>query len=135
MGSAFLTVLAWHTALNQAGIDQLLQLSTADVEVGGPRGAGHGSDLLRDWVGRAGIRLAVRRVFARGDVVVVDQAGQWRAADGQLAEPQDVASVFRTQNGRVASVIRHPDLAAALLAGGLGESDEIQPPWTDSRAI
>ena len=122
--SARETVLAWHAALNRADVEELLNLTTADVEVGGPRGAGHGSDLLRDWVARAGVRLEARRVFGRQEVVVVDQAARWRTADGRLTPPQGVASVFRTQDGRVSSVIRHPDLSSALQAAGLEESDE-----------
>jgi len=125
--SAIETVLAWHAALNQADVEGLLNLSTDDVEVGGPRGAGHGSDLLRDWVARAGVHLAARRVFGGQAVVVVDQVARWRSADGQLTDPQDVASVFRTLEGRVSSVIRHPDLSAALHAAGLAESDEQTP--------
>jgi len=122
--SAIDTVLAWHAALNQADIERLLSLSTEDVEVGGPRGSGRGADLLRDWVARAGLHLEARRVFGRDEVVVVDQAARWRSADGQLTDPQDVASVFRTQGGQVSSVIRHAELPSALHAGGLDFSDE-----------
>ncbi len=118
------TVLAWHAALNQADLERVLALTTADVEVGGPRGAGRGADLLRDWIRRAAIRLEPRRIFQHDDVVVVAQAARWPSADGQLGDPQDVASVFRVQAGRVASVIRYPDLAATLQASGLSESDE-----------
>jgi len=125
--SAIDTVLAWHAALNQADIERLLSLSTEDVEVGGPRGSGHGSDLLRDWVARAGVHLEARRVFGRQEVVVVDQAASWRSADGQVTDPQDVASVFRTRGGRVSSVIRYADLASALQAVGLEVSDEQMP--------
>ena len=42
-------------ALNAGNVERVIALSTADVEVGGPRGAGRGADLLRDWVARAGI--------------------------------------------------------------------------------
>src|SRR5437660_8499672 len=118
------TVLAWHSALNLADADWLLSLSTDDVEVGGPRGSGHGSDLLRDWLTHARLRLTVRRVFASAEVVVVDQSARWRAADGQLTEPQDVASVFRLRDGLVSSVIRYPDLATAMHAVGLEKADE-----------
>jgi ketosteroid isomerase-like protein len=49
-------VLAWHAALNDGDLERLLKLTTPDVEVGGPRGTGRGAELLRDWVGHAGIR-------------------------------------------------------------------------------
>ena len=118
------TVLAWHAALNESDADRLLTLSTDDVEVGGPRGAGHGADVLRDWLGRAGVRLEPRRIFWRAILVVVEQSARWPSVEGHLADPQVVASVFRVADGRVSSVIRHPDLAAALHAAGLNISDE-----------
>lgn len=120
-------VSAWHDALNRADIDRLTALSTDDVEVGGPRGSGSGSDLLREWVGRAGLGLDIRRVFCRGAAVVVEEDAEWRAADtGAVTGSQTAASVFRVRDGRVASVIRHPGLADALNAAGLGEADEVQ---------
>jgi ketosteroid isomerase-like protein len=121
------TVLAWHAALNQADVERLLSLSTDNVEVGGPRGACHGADLLRDWLARASVRLEPRRIFCRNQMVVVDQAARWPTADGQRADPQEVASVFRVEDGRVASVLRHLDLASALHAAGLDFSDEHVP--------
>jgi hypothetical protein len=117
-------VLAWHAALNESDVEGLLTLSTADIEVGGPRGSGHGADLLRDWVARAGVHLEPGRIFCRADVVVLEQSARWPSVDGRLADPQVVASVFRVADDRVSSVIRHPDLAAALQAAGLNISDE-----------
>ena len=119
------TVLAWHAALNAGDVDRLVALSTDDVEVGGPRGAGHGADLLREWFGRANVQLNPGRVFARGDMVVVEEAGRWRRDDdGSFGEPQAVASVFRVEGGRVASVLRYPDGPAALAAAGLRERED-----------
>src|SRR3954454_3814791 len=97
-------VMAWHAALNAGDVERMLALSTPDVEVGGPRGSGRGADLLREWFGRANVVLEPGALFARwdGDVVVVEQAGRWRAEDGALGEPQVVASVFRVApDGRV----------------------------------
>jgi ketosteroid isomerase-like protein len=108
------TVLAWHAALNDGDIDQLLQLSTSDVEVGGPRGSGKGADLLRDWFGRADVRLMPQRCYANGATVVVEQLGLWPGT-----EPQIVASVFRIEDGKVARVIRHADVRSALDAAGI----------------
>ena len=74
------TVLAWHAALNEADVERLISLSTVDIEVGGPRGSGHGADLLRDWVNRAAVRLEPRRIFCRAEaeVVVVEQEAHRR---------------------------------------------------------
>jgi hypothetical protein len=115
----------WHAALNAGDVDRLASLSTADIEVGGPRGSGRGADLLRDWVARAGITLEPRRVYGRDGTLVVEQSAQWRSVDGQLTPPQTVASVFRVRDGLVAAVLRYDDVAAALQAAGLDEADAL----------
>jgi ketosteroid isomerase-like protein len=114
------TVREWHAALNSGALERLLALSTDDVEVGGPRGVGRGSQLLREWFGRAGVRMTPRRVFARGDVVVVEEGAVW---PGETVE-QTVASAFRVRDGRVSSVVRYADVDAALAAAGIDESTE-----------
>ena len=119
------TVIAWHEAVNAGDIDRLLALSSDDVEVGGPRGTGRGAQLLREWITRAGIQLEPDRMVQRGDTVVVEERARWRSTeDGQLTEPQLVASAFVVRNGRVTSVVRYPDMAAALKATGLGDGGE-----------
>jgi ketosteroid isomerase-like protein len=112
------TVLAWHAAVNAGDVDRVVALCALDVEVGGPRGVGRGTQVLREWVGRAGIRLVVRRVFAGDGVVVVEQAAAWGAAGAS----QVVASLFGVREGKIVRVVRFEDLPAALAAGGLDES-------------
>jgi hypothetical protein len=57
---------------------------------------------------------------------VVEERARWRSAETRLlSEPQTVASAFLVLDDRVASVVRHPDLPAALQAAGLEESDQI----------
>jgi hypothetical protein len=120
------TVLAWHDALNASDADRLVALSSDDVEVGGPRGVASGVQLLRDWLARAGVRLEPGRIFARSGTVVVEERGEWWAAQtGEVTGRQDVACVFEVRNGQVAGVIRHTDLSAALLAAGLNQSDKV----------
>ena len=122
-------VLAWHEALNSENVDRLVALCVEEVEVGGPKGSGHGSQLLREWVGRARIRLDPQRVFHSEGVVVVQQSAQWASAEtGEMfAERTEAASVFRVHEGRIAAILRYPDLAAALPAAGLDESSEVSP--------
>ncbi|HJT76825.1 MAG TPA: nuclear transport factor 2 family protein, partial [Gemmataceae bacterium] len=80
-------VRAWQEAANRQDAERLVELSTPDVEVVGPRGSGHGHQLLRDWLGRAGLTLETRRAFTRGDAVVLAQHGVWRsAATGAVAD-------------------------------------------------
>ena len=114
----------WHEALNAGDADRLVALSHPDVEVGGPRGTGHGAELLREWVARAGIRIEPRRAFHRAETVVVEGAAQWGDAE---TGGQTVGSIFVVRDGRVSRVMRYPDLASALLAAGLDESYETRP--------
>ncbi len=117
-------VRAWHEALNAGDVERLVGLSSDDVEVGGPRGLGRGADLLREWFGRAGLRLAPRRFFHRDQTVVVEQDAEWQASGaGESTGAQVVASVFVVRDGQIASVIRHADLASALEATGMTEAD------------
>ena len=118
-------VAEWHEALNGGDAERVVALSDPNVELGGPRGAARGAAALRQWVGHAQVRLAPGRTFHRGDTVVVEQAAEWR--DGETGAPigaATVATVFVVRDGRVASVARHDDLAAALRAAGLDGSDE-----------
>lgn len=118
----------WHEALNAGDVDRLVELSTPDVEVGGPRGTGRGTELLRDWVARAGISMEPREIFHRARTVVVGAEARWRdAGTGGLTGGQVVGSVFVVRDGRVSRVVRYPDLASALSAAGLDGSCETRP--------
>ena len=112
--SATAIVLAWQEAANRQDIARLLALSATDIAIVGPRGAGHGHQLLREWVERAGIHLDTRRVFARGEGVVMAQHATWR-----------VTSRFRVAECRVALIARHDRLDAALAEAGLTEVDAV----------
>ncbi len=119
------TVRDWHEALNQGDADRLVRLSDPEVRVGGPRGSGAGSGLLREWVSRANVDLEPQRVFHRGETVVVEEAARWRSPDsGEVTGSATVATVFVVRDGLVSSVARHDDLAQALDAADLDESSE-----------
>ena len=118
----------WHEALNGGDVERLVALSQPDVEVGGPRGTGRGAGLLREWVAHAKVRIEPRRTFYRAETVVVEGEARWYDAEtGRMGEGQTVGSVFAVRGGRVPKVVRYPDLASALLAAGLDESDETRP--------
>ncbi|QIN82557.1 DUF4440 domain-containing protein [Rubrobacter tropicus] len=119
-------VLAWHEALNAGDAERLAALSHPDVELGGPRGPAMGRQVLKDWVGRANIRLEPLRSFRGGRTVVVEEEATWRDADtGEKTGGATVATVFRVRDGLVAAVVRHDDLEDALRAAGLEESDRV----------
>jgi hypothetical protein len=121
-------VRAWQDAANRQDIDHLVELSDPDIEVVGPRGAGNGHALLRDWLRRAGLTLETRRTFARGSVFVVAQHGVWRSRETGAVGEADIVSRFRVSGGRVVQFARYDDLAVALQEAELSESDELPNP-------
>jgi ketosteroid isomerase-like protein len=122
VGPEIQTVIAWHDALNAGDAERLLALSHPNVEVGGPRGRARGTQILREWVGRADIRLEPGRSFGEAGTVVVEQGAEWQSADP--GNVQSVASVFVVSDGLVTSVVRYSDLASALRAANVDESHE-----------
>lgn len=116
--SEIATVLAWHDALNDRDFDTLLRLSSDDIEVGDPNGAGQGHVALRDWAESIGVTAVPGRMYVHDGVVVVEQT--ITAADGTTATG---ASAFRVVRDHVTSVFRHDDLASALAATELTEQD------------
>jgi ketosteroid isomerase-like protein len=116
------TIAAWHDALNDGDVERLVALSHPDVEIGGPRGTGHGAQIVREWIDRANVRLEPKRTFHEADTVVVEQGAQWQSTEP--GDRQTVASVFVVRDDLVTSVVRYPDLASALRAANLDESHE-----------
>jgi len=118
-------VNAWVQAANARDIDELLALSEPDIEIVGPRGSRHGYQPLREWIERAGLTMEPLHVFVRGQTVVIEQQATWRALDtGAVTGSQRIASALQVEGGRVRRVARYDDLAHALRATGLSESDQ-----------
>lgn len=104
-------VNAWVEAANAQDIERLLALSDPDIEVGGPRGSGRGSQLLRDWMGRAGLTLETLRSFTRGNTVVLEQRGIWRSLEsGEITGERVLASLFLVDGQRVVKFARYDSL-------------------------
>ncbi|HEY0739172.1 MAG TPA: nuclear transport factor 2 family protein [Herpetosiphonaceae bacterium] len=123
---AIAVVQAWQEAANNQDGEQLVALSDPNIEIIGPRGSGFGAQLLREWLGRAGLTLETQRVFARDQVVVVAQHGVWRSVEtGEVQGEADLASRFRVADGRVAQFARYDRLEQALEAAGLELADEL----------
>lgn len=116
--SEIATVLAWHDALNDKDFDTLVTLSSDDIEIGDADGASQGHVGLREWADAHQMTVTPGRLYVRDGVVVAEQ--QIRYADGTQRAS---ASAFRVVHDHVTSVFRHDDLAAALAATELTESD------------
>jgi|SRR5579872_6539586 len=120
------TVNAWVSAANSQDIERLVALSDPEIEVGGPRGSGRGSQLLRDWLGRAGLTLETLRTFARDNTVVLEQRGVWRSLEtGEVTGERALASLFQVDGQRVMKFARFDTLEEALPAGELSLVDAI----------
>ena len=120
-------VLAWHEALNAGDAESVASLAHPEVEVGGPRGSARGRQVLKDWVGRANVRLEPLRTFQRAGTVVVEAAATWRdAGTGEAVGMATVATVFALDRGMVAGIFRHDGLEEALRDAGLDGPDEIR---------
>jgi hypothetical protein len=116
--------LDWQGAATTSNVQSVLALSDPNIEVGGPRGSAHGHQAVRDWMGRTGITLEPRRVFARDAIVVIEQEATWNLA-GASASTKVIGTVFRVPNGVVTSVVRYDSPDDALAAAGLTGEDEV----------
>jgi hypothetical protein len=126
MNSPFEIAEAWQQAANQQDSERLLALSDPNIELVGPRGSGFGHQLLRDWLGRAGLALTTLRAFGHGNTVVLAQHALWRSVEaGASASERDLASRFDIEDGRVVRFARYDSLAEALAAAGLSEADAL----------
>lgn len=117
---------AWHVAVHSGDRVQAGELCTGDVEVGGPRGSGHGRDIVVDWVGHAGIQLTPVRWYCGTAGAAVEQDACWAdSATGALSAPMRLATAFAVEAGRISRILRHAELARALAALGLDLADEV----------
>lgn len=105
----------WHAAVNEGDIEAAIACCADDVAVQGPRGTGHGHDLMRGWLTRSGIRLTPQEdLLEDGDpgasyTRVVHERAWWTAPDapaGAPTEPADTWCVFTVTEGKLASVAR-----------------------------
>src|SRR4051812_12319254 len=107
-------VQAWQETANDKDANRLVALSHPNIEIVGPRGSSHGSHILLDWLGRAGLTLTTLRLFARGATVVVEQRGVWRSPESdEVTGDRLLSSSFRVEDGRVTRYARFDDRNAA----------------------
>ena len=116
----------WHLALNACNVDRLVGLVDQDVTIVGPRGQTQGAQVVREWFGRANLRMYPTRFFQHGSTVVVEAAAQWRDPEtGTVTGNGIVGVVFEVRDGRLTHIARYDNLAAALAAASLSETDEL----------
>lgn len=118
-------VLAWHQAVSDGDVSRLTGLVAPEVQLEGwPTEDPSGLAGLSQWVESTRVQLAPRRVFQRGPVVVVEQSALWWSQDAPgVSQPAQAGMVFELVNGSIARLARYPDVARALEAAGLDESD------------
>lgn len=123
-------VRQWQRESNEKNTDRLLELSSPDIEIVGPRGSTRGHEPLRDWLSRAGLTLETLRAFARNDTIVMSQRGTWKSHEtGETSGEAGLATRFVVKNGRVKELARHDGsdaLDTALEEAGLGYEDEVR---------
>ncbi|HEX7666483.1 MAG TPA: hypothetical protein VF407_18280 [Polyangiaceae bacterium] len=111
----------WLDAVNGGNRNALLEVTGDDVEIVGPKGSGHGKNLLADWLLRAGFHAHALRWFCGANGrVVVEQDATWATAGHAR-----VASAFEVKNARVVRFQRFDKVEAALAAWGLRLADEV----------
>ncbi len=113
-------VSAWHDAVNAGDVEGAVALCAPEVEVRGPRGTGHGQELVRAWLTRSGIRLEPQHALHEVDGrILVTEKAQWTTTTDAPAQapteaPVDTWVVFRASGGVVTSIARFETEADAL---------------------
>jgi hypothetical protein len=101
---------AWHDAVNAGDVEAAVACCSEDVAVQGPRGVGHGHDLVRGWLQRSGIRLEPQEdLVERDGRFVVREVARWttsNAPDGAPLEPTETWCVFHVGDDKVTSIAR-----------------------------
>ena len=108
------TVAAWHAAVNAGDIEAAIACCHPEIEVGGPRGTGHGHDLMRGWLSRSGIRLEPQHELfeASPGVVHVEELARWTAENTPFPAPSEPTltwCVFRVEYDCLVSVVRYEE--------------------------
>ena len=99
-----------NSTMSAGDIEAAVALCSDDVAVQGPRGVGHGHDLVRGWLTRSGIRLEPQEELVGSDGrFVVREVARWtttNAPDGAPLEPTETWCVFHVGDGKVTSIAR-----------------------------
>lgn len=113
------TVRVWHEAVNAGDIEAAVACCHPEVEVGGPRGSGHGHDLMRGWLTRSGIRLEPQTdlVESAPGLILVEELARWTADQVPFPAPTEPTStwcVFQVEYGCLVAVRRYEERPADI---------------------
>jgi hypothetical protein len=129
MTNARETVLTFHDHFNAGRVDEVLNMATEDVAVGGGRGSGNGRQLLNEWIGRKTTTLTPQRWFEKDNLVVVEELVEWRSRDGDRITDRTVwGMAFVVEDGKITRIGRYADVGEAVTTTGMFESDEVKLP-------
>jgi ketosteroid isomerase-like protein len=121
---------AWFAAFARRDAEAMVALTAPDAEFARRLRPERGHDAVRAFVERQGYGVGMhpvaRRVFQRGETVVIESRLQMRYVDGgELAGEDEGAALFVVRDGLVARFAPHARLADALREAGLGETDVV----------
>lgn len=117
-------VQKWHDALNSEDVEGMVALVHHDVKIGGPRGSTSGTEIMREWFGRAHVRLYPLVYYQRQQTIVVEEQGEWRdATTGEITGSQKVATIFMVEDELITSIVRLDQIENALSEAGLTTAD------------
>lgn len=120
------TVQTFHDHFNAGRRDDVLELATDDIAVGGARGKDSGKRFLDEWVGRATTTMTPQRWFQKDDTVVVEELVEWRSrATGRVTDSTRWGIAFTVSDGRLTSMARYADIGEAVYKAGLDASHEV----------
>lgn len=123
------TVQTFHEHFNAGRVDDVLQMATDDVGVGGARGRGNGRQLLNEWVGRKTTTLTPQRWFGNDEVIVIEELVEWRTrGDETVTDSTLWGMAFTVRDEKIASVVRYADIGEAITSSGLDETFELEAP-------
>lgn len=104
------TLIEWHRAVNAGDVEAAVACCDPNVAVQGPRGVGHGHDLVRGWLLRSGIRLEPQHDLVESEGrFVVSELAWWttqEAPDAAPVEPTPTWCVFTVGTAGLTSIAR-----------------------------
>ena len=117
----------WIEYCNDQDLEGLAGITAEELEVHGPKGtATIDKTGLKEWMGRANLKLETFEHYARDNKVVMGQHGTWLDTNGAVKGEQDVYTVLVFDREKVGALGRFDDKEQAFDVTGLEEGDRIR---------